>query len=176
MLYARYSWNGAVQEPNESLPSIPVRNGYRRGTTLVISDVHTFGSSLVNEFRFGRQTSPNQVLGSLSGTEVLQYTGIQGLTPPGDYRGMPAFTFGGAVSDATSTAHTNDRYHSWQLTDNVTWIRGSHTLKWGFDFLHTGSNGTDLPAGIFGQSASTATSRRTRTPISCWACLSASAV
>jgi hypothetical protein len=151
MLYARYSWNGAVQEPTETLPTIPVRNGYRRGTTLVISDAHTLGSSLVNEFRFGRQTSPNQVLGSLSGIEVLQYTGVQGLTPPGDYRGMPAFTFGGAVSDVTSTAHTNDRYHSWVLTDNVTWIRGSHSMKFGFDMMHTGSNGINLSVGTFGQ-------------------------
>lgn len=151
MFYARYSWNGAVQEPTETLPTIPVRNGYRRATTLVISDTHTFGSSLVNEFRFGRQTSPNQVLGSFRGIEVLQYTGIQGFPPPGDYRGMPAFTFGGAVSDATSTAHTNDRYHSWTLTDNVTWIRGGHTTRFGFDLMHTGSNGVNMPVGTFGQ-------------------------
>jgi hypothetical protein len=151
LLYARFSWNGAVQEPTESLPTIPVRNGYRRGTTFVLSDVHTFGSSLVNEFRFGRQTSPNQVLGSLSGLEVLQYTGIQGVSPPGDYRGMPAFTFAGAVSDATSTAHTNDRYHSWVLTDNVTWVRGRHTVKWGFDLLHNGNDGVNVPVGTFGQ-------------------------
>ncbi len=153
LLYARFSWNGAVQEPAESLPTIPLRNGYRRGTTLVVSDAHTFGTSLVNEFRFGRQTSPNQVLGSLRGLEVLQYTGVQGVSPPGDYRGMPAFTFGGAVSDATSTAHTNDRYHSWVLTDNLTWVRGKHTAKWGFDFMHNGNNGVNLLVGTFGQFA-----------------------
>ncbi len=151
MAYARFSWNGAVQEPNETLPTIPVRNGYRRGTTLVVSDAHTIGSSLVNEFRFGRQTSPNQVLGSLSGLEVLQFTGIQGVMPPGDYRGMPAFTFGGAVSDVTSTAHTNDRYHSWVITDNLTLVRGRHTMKWGLDFIHNGTDGVNVSVGSFGQ-------------------------
>jgi hypothetical protein len=152
MVYARFSWRGAVQEPNETLPTIPLRNGYRRGSTFILSDAHTFGVSLVNEFRFGRQSSPNQVLGSLNGMEVLGYTGIQGVSPPGDYRGMPAFTFsgGGAVSNAQSTNHTNDRYHSWTLADSLTWIRGSHTMRFGFSFVHNGTDGVNVSSGTFG--------------------------
>jgi hypothetical protein len=150
MIYARFSWRGAVQEPFETLPTIPVRNGYRRGSTFVLSDAHTFGTSLVNEFRFGRQSSPNQVLGSLSGLEVLRYTGIQGITPPGDYRGMPQFVFNGLVTDATSTTHTNDRYHSFTVSDNLTWVRGKHTAKWGFDLVHNGNDGVNVVAGTFG--------------------------
>lgn len=152
MVYARFSWRGAVQEPNETLPTIPLRNGYRRGSTFILSDAHTFGASLVNEFRFGRQSSPNQVLGSLNGREVLQYTGIQGVSPPGDYRGMPAFTFSGsgAVSNAQSTNHTNDRYHSWTLSDSLTWVRGSHTMRWGFSHVHNGNDGVNVGAGTFG--------------------------
>ncbi|MFB3826500.1 MAG: carboxypeptidase regulatory-like domain-containing protein [Bryobacteraceae bacterium] len=152
MLYARYSWRGAVQEPNENLPTIPVRNGYRRGPTFVLSDTHSFGTSLINEFRFGRQSSPNQVLAALSGIEVLRYTGIQGLTPPGDYRGMPAFTFsgGGQVTAAQSTNHTVDRYHSWTLADNLTWIRGRHTFKGGVDLVHNGTEGVNMSSSTFG--------------------------
>ncbi len=151
MVYARFSWRGAVQEPAETLPTIPVRNGYRRGSTFVLSDTHTFSGSLINEFRFGRQSSPNQVLGALNGQEVLRYTGIQGISPPGDYRGMPAFTFGALVSNVTSTAHTNDRYHSFTVTDNLTWIRGKHTTKWGFDLMHNGNEGVNVSVGAFGQ-------------------------
>jgi hypothetical protein len=152
IVYARFSWRGAVQEPNENLPTIPLRNGYRRGSTFVLSDAHTFGASLVNEFRFGRQSSPNQVLGSLSGLEVLAYTGIQGISPPGDYRGMPQFTFSGtgAVTNAQSSNHTNDRYHSWTLADSLTWVRGSHTRKMGIDFVHNGTDGVNVSNGTFG--------------------------
>ncbi len=149
MMYARYSWRGAVQEPAEPLPSIGVRNGYRRGSTFILSDAHTFGTSVINEFRYGSQSSPNQVLGPLSGLEVLRYTGIQGVPAPGDYRGMPSFTFTG-LTGIQSTAHTNDRYHSANLTNNVTWVRGKHTAKWGFELRHNGTDGVNVSAGAFG--------------------------
>ena len=150
MMYARYSWRGAVQEPAEPLPAIGVRNGYRRGSTFILSDAHTFGTSVINEFRFGSQSSPNQVLGPLSGLDVLRYTGIQGLPEPGDYRGMPAFTFTGGLTSIQSTGHTNDRYHSVTVANNVTWVRGKHTAKWGFELRHNGTDGVNVSAGSFG--------------------------
>ena len=83
MLYARYSWRGAVQEPAEPLPTIGVRNGYRRGSAFVLSDAHTFGTALINEVPLRFPEQPQPVLGPLSGLEVLHYTGIQGVPAPG---------------------------------------------------------------------------------------------
>ena len=149
MLYARYSWRGAVQEPAEALPTIGVRNGYRRGAAFVLSDTHTFGTALVNEFRYGFQSSPNRVLGPLSGLEVLRYTGIQGVSSSGDYRGMPQFNLTG-VTSIGSTAHTIDRYHSVSVADNLAWVRGRHTIKGGFSLRHNGTDGVNVPAGAYG--------------------------
>ena len=88
--YVRYNWRGQVQAPLQSLPSIGLTDGYRGGKGLVVSDTHLFTPSLINEFRFGYQKSPNRQFATQSGNEIVQSAGIQGIAPA-DYTGMPTF-------------------------------------------------------------------------------------
>jgi len=152
MFYVRYAWKGTVQEPAESLPTIGVRNGYRRGSSFVVSDTHTFGASLVNEARFGFQHSPNQVLGPLDGMTVVRDLGVQGIQRGANYRGMPSFLFNNLVTNVTiSVNNTVDLYTSTTFTDVATLIRGKHTVRAGLDLRRQGYEGVDLPGQYFGQ-------------------------
>ncbi len=152
MFYARYAWRGAVQEPAENLPTIGVRNGYRRGSSFVASDSHTFGASLVNEARFGFQHSPNQVLGPLNGMSVLRDVGVQGVQGAEDLRGMPRFLFNRLVTDVTTSVNnTVDLYKVTTFADIVTLTRGKHTVRAGLDLRRGGIEGIDLPGQFFGE-------------------------
>jgi hypothetical protein len=150
MFYVRWSWRGSVQEPQENLPTIGVRNGYRRGSSFVASDTHTFGASVVNEFRYGYQLSPNQVLGPLDGMSVLRDIGIQGVKGGENLRGMPTFQFNKAVTDVSSTLNSVDTYKVFTYTDVVTVIRGKHTIRTGIDLRRNGYNGVSIPNEFFG--------------------------
>ena len=150
MLYARYAWRGGPQEPLENLPTIGNRNGYRRSSSFVLSDTHTFSQSLVNEFRIGFQRSPNQVLGPLAGQEVLGFTGIQGVAGGEGLRGLPRFVITGLTS-ISSVNHTADVNQVFQGADIISWTRSNHTIKSGLDLQRTHANGVNLPPQFFGQ-------------------------
>lgn len=152
LLYLRYAWRGGPQQPLENLPTIGVRDGYRRGSSFVVSDTHSFKAWLVNEFRFGFQRSPNQVLGPLNGQEVLRFTGVQGVTGGEGLRGMPRFNVTGFTS-ISSINNTDDVNQVFEGTDILTWTHATHTLKSGIDFQRTQANGIDLPPEFFGQFA-----------------------
>jgi hypothetical protein len=152
LLYARYSWRGGPQQPLENLTTIGLRNGYRRGSTGILSDTHTFNDKVVNEFRLGFQRSPNQVIGPLKGQEVLAFTGIQGLSPGGDpdWGGMPSFSITG-LDTVGSVLHDIGVSQVFQATDTLIWIKGRHSFKTGFDLQRNQNNDEiSLPNNYFG--------------------------
>jgi hypothetical protein len=152
LFYVRYAWKGTVQEPAESLPTIGVRNGYRRGSSFVASDTHTFGPSLVNEARAGFQHSPNQVLGPLNGMAVLRDVGVQGVQGADNLRGMPRFLFNRLVTDVTTSVNnTVDLYEVTTFMNVATLIRGKHTVRAGLDLRRQAYSGIDLPGQFFGE-------------------------
>ena len=93
---------------------------------------HAFGSSWLNEVRFGYlhasggQVSPNQ------GVNFAAPSGLQGVTQNARDMGYPQVSFGGlfsAIGDPTSFVSRDDR--SYELYDNVMFDRGAHHLKFG---------------------------------------------
>jgi hypothetical protein len=118
----------------------------------VLGWTHAFAPTLLNETRFGwlsvsgGQSSPN------SGTDFAALSGLQGVTANPLDMGYPQFSFGGqftAMGDPAAFVYRDNR--SIELYDNVVWLRGSHTLKFGayfyhFDFRPVNPNGA---RGIF---------------------------
>ncbi len=98
---------------------------------------HAFNSNLLNEARFGYmsvvggQQSPN------AGNPFATLTGIQGVTANAADMGFPQASFGGQFTTMGDPAlftfrHNNDA----ELYDNVTYHKGTHTLRFGAYFMH----------------------------------------
>src|SRR5262249_3601551 len=108
---------------------------------LAIGHTHSFGSSWLNEIRFGYlgarggQVSPNR------GFNFAAASGLQGVTQDVRDMGYPQVSFGGlfsAIGDPTSFVSRNDK--SVELYDNLMFDRGSHHLKFGGYFFHLSFN------------------------------------
>jgi hypothetical protein len=93
--------------------------------------------TVYNEARFGFTTDDSGYTNPYNGTAFSQSLGLQGLV------GLPAFFNGLPEVDINNlNGLTADRLqgitHSrtYQAVDNVTWSKGRHTVKFGFDYRH----------------------------------------
>jgi hypothetical protein len=107
------------------------KNSYR---SLALSESHLFRTSLVNEFRLGYnrinshryQFNYNRDVSGEVGFPGVPFTDING--------GLPQLTFGdGSVPTLGSPTYlpSVEIQNTYVLSDNLTWVKGKHTLKFG---------------------------------------------
>jgi outer membrane receptor protein involved in Fe transport len=90
--------------------------------------------TLLNEFRAGFARNDEYVAPQVNGYQYLQQLGIQGIpTGPGG-RDIPAFNITGIQSTEMGSSSYNIGT-DFQFTDNLSWIKGSHSLKFGTDII-----------------------------------------
>ncbi|HXM34739.1 MAG TPA: TonB-dependent receptor, partial [Pyrinomonadaceae bacterium] len=139
-LYGRWSWkNISATTANGLLPSDKIAEQNRN---LLISDNYTFNPNLINEFRFGISRFTSQVLFPIKGADALAQLNIVGLdlSDHPDNHAFPFFNF----SDSTGFAGIGrdktgiTRSSTTQFTDNLTWIKGRHTMRFGVDVRRLG--------------------------------------
>ncbi len=101
-----------------------------RDQTLAVSEVATLNAHTANEARF-------------------QFTRSRLAAPPNDLTG-PAITISGVANLGTSTSSPTGRdLDLLEFVDNVTTLRGAHSLKFGADFLYNRVNIT-FPGALQG--------------------------
>ncbi len=113
----------------------------------VINSTHTFGPSLVNEFRFGVNNvmldngGADKGLGNIALNAGIAAAG-QGLLS------LQGFTYMSAIGNANIGVQQLFANTTWHLADNVTIIRGRHQIKAGVQLLrewinvfYSGNNG-----------------------------------
>ncbi|MET0649325.1 MAG: carboxypeptidase-like regulatory domain-containing protein [Pyrinomonadaceae bacterium] len=118
-----------------------------RNRTLAVSDQHVFGPTLINEARFGffylnntrSLDDPFLVDGLTSeavgiGNPALLFDNTPGTRRLGHFIGRPGtnlsqFSFGGP-----NDSFNKRLQQTYSFTDNVTWIRGANTFRFGGDF------------------------------------------
>ena len=119
-----------------SLPAFPFPNPEKR-TSLAASYTRTITPNLINEFRFGLNYQENPIP---SGTTVDPASiGLPNGAPQNEFgRGLPVIRvtgFGGTggqpLTDNLGASFTNRQV--FQFIDNVTYIAGEHTLKFGIE-------------------------------------------
>ncbi|MDX2150056.1 MAG: carboxypeptidase-like regulatory domain-containing protein [Bryobacteraceae bacterium] len=129
--FSRYSWK---QNPSQSpnvllLPTDTVAEGHHSG---VASYTWSIRPTLLNEFRAGVNYSFSERQFPFEGREFLASLNLRDIPSNPIYNGIPAFQ----VDRLTSFAKGRPGFsRSWntQFIDNMTWIRGRHTFKWGID-------------------------------------------
>jgi hypothetical protein len=127
----------ALSNNNLLVPSSNNPDNYR---LLTLAHNYSLTPSLYNEARFGFTRNDSGYSNSYNGSAFAQSLGLQGLP------GLPAFFNGLPVVDfAGSSTLTNldvgrlqglTRGRTYQVVDNVSWLKGRHTLKFGFDYRH----------------------------------------
>src|SRR5207248_3461059 len=107
-----------------------------------LTEIHAFSTSMVNEFRYGYMAEQNPSTVNSLPTPFWGRFGIKPLTtviaPTLPHDGPPSTSITGFTGFANSLFLRHDPH--WQLTDNFSWTRSKHTLKFGATMAHHGTN------------------------------------
>ncbi len=150
----RYSWGDENQSSTGiSITGSKIITNYEQ---YLGSNTRTFSPRLVNEARFG-YTRLSNALGTRSAYNIdtvsaLQIPGLQ----PGDpvTWGVPFASFAGdgfvAIGDAQDGPYAIQD-NTLQLVDNMSWIHGKHSLRFGFEYSRQNFNqvGNQFSRGQF---------------------------
>ena len=136
-MFARWTWKNISQlNPYDLL--VPSGDGIDDYRMLAVAYNYALTPGILNEARFGFTLNNNGSTNSFNGQSFLASLGLQGLlggTP--FFNGIPEVDFSGDLTslgaDRLSSIGQN---RTFQAADNVTWNKGRHTLKFGFDYRH----------------------------------------
>jgi hypothetical protein len=167
-LFARFSLSN-YRQPNPGVFPGPLGGGSEQleyARHAVLSDIHIFSPTLVNEFRAGFTRSNGSVVGSgEAGATFAKQAGLSLFPTP--VQGFPSMTFSpsGQISGATNFSSFGGGSSNLNIqevfeeTDNVTIIHGKHAFKTGADIRRNhynnliGGFGTDIFGSIFSSSS-----------------------
>ncbi len=112
-------------------------NSYRSFAT---SWTHIFHQKLINEFRLGYNRINSQRLQLNANTDVSGQIGFPGVPFGPGLGGLPQLTFNEDGSAPTLGSPTflpsRELQNSYTLSDNLIWVKGVHTLKFGTEIRH----------------------------------------
>ena len=150
--YARFTWrNMPNRVPQGELPNFGLGDQLRRIRNGSLVDTHMISPSVVNEFRAGFAWHANPRQGPLDGLPIVEFLGIRGLTSKADIRGVPQMVIPGFSSITQNDFNSGPKHGSYDLIDNVTIVRGRHSLKVGFNFRRNTTATEGIPITIFGR-------------------------
>jgi hypothetical protein len=134
-LFVRWSSKNVTSETPRNL-AIP-QDTQLDPKSIAVSHNYSIHTNLLNEFRFGynMQTTDVNYPKFPDGSKVISSLGLQQLGPFPAGSAYPDFEFQGesGVSNVNGAREEALREHKYQFADNLTWIRGRHTMKFGFD-------------------------------------------
>ena len=117
----------------------PITVGTSKNTRWVnfwtFGDVWSVRPNLYNEFRGGVVYLESRSAADVLGQPLLDTIGIKGLPPRPGAPGVPNFSITGINTYTQTLLNPVDDAH-WQLSDNVTWVKGRHTMKFGVQYIY----------------------------------------
>jgi len=134
-LYARWSWKDVDSTFTNNL--LPTEVHRETNRNLIVSHNVTLTPTLLNEARFGLTFYTQKVDFPIAGASAIQTLGLQGLNLDDvpNVNAFPSFDFSDGTNfttigrDKTGTT----RSQTLQFTDNLSWVKGNHTMKFGVD-------------------------------------------
>ena len=155
---AKSNWFGRVSWDDEYIlnPALH-QNGHFTATTAhqgLIDNTRILKPNLVNEFRFGINHFFNDIGGELNyKRDVIKDFGIPMPDPPPIAWGTPSVGILGfsGFGDDNNSPYLNYNY-TFQWTDNVSWTRGTHAVRFGADIRRDRYSqiGNQFPRGAAG--------------------------
>jgi len=135
-------------------PPIGDINQLRSGQSGVLSWNHILSPALLNEFRTGYTRQRNFYEPFAIGTDIIKQVGIQGINVSTPIHNVPQFNFNGVTSldmDAVCDNHNITLDTNFDWLDNLTWTRGKHFMKFGFNAIRDQRGGEFISSNIYGQ-------------------------
>jgi hypothetical protein len=147
-LFGRFSYKRVnAQSSSNFMPPLGTGHQQRDSGTSVLSWTHTFSPNLINEARTGYARNSNRTNPNLVGSDILSQLGISGITTQGA-KGLPFINITGITGTNQPTGgEALDTDFQW--TDNVSWTRGAHAMKFGIDVIRDQIGGGTL-SNIYG--------------------------
>ena len=104
-------------------------NAYR---SAAVSWTHTFSPTLINEFRLGYNRINSHRLQPFSNTDVSGQLGLIGVPFGPDNGGLPNICFVNySCIGSSGFLPSIEKQNSYVINENLIWIRGKHSLKFG---------------------------------------------
>ena len=105
-------------------------NSYR---SLALSEVHLFRPTLINEFRLGYNRINSHRYQINSNENISAQLNFPNVPYGPNNGGLPNITFGDGTAGIGSSTYlpSIEKQNSFVFTDNLTWIRGRHSVKFG---------------------------------------------
>jgi hypothetical protein len=139
-VFARYSYGQDTDTTTSQMATLPAGYGsgfqFQHPRSVVLGETHSFGTTVVNEFRLGYVRS------------FLGYQPPDGAIPLSANLGIPnantsPLLGGGALignsgSQISYTGDYGDYFvpeDTYQIADNVSWVKGRHTFKFGANII-----------------------------------------
>lgn len=139
-IYGRWSWKDIPYFGTNGL--LPASNWDILSKNLIVSHNYTLRPNLINEFRFGLSRWDRTEHFPINGADALKTLGIQGLdvSKHTDAGAFPGFDFsdGTNFSNVGRSKDSPRTSRTYQWTDNLSWIKGAHALKFGADIRRIG--------------------------------------
>jgi hypothetical protein len=118
---------------------------------LVVSATYNFKPNLLNEFRFGFTRNNNGNTNPFDGPTFAKSLGLDNIGNNGlFFNGVTEADFQSSIVNIDVERLSNvSQSNTYQYTDTVTWTKGRHSMKFGFDVRHVesitplGFNGAD---------------------------------
>ena len=137
-LFVRFSRHHSTEDKESPWPTLGSTRIQGPAFNVAAALTSNFGSSMVHEARFSRMYGEYRSTAYFQGqgVQLLQQAGVTGLEGIQDSNigSIPAFTvygytgFSGNAGDGRPKWQNRGEY---EITDNLTWIKGKHILKFG---------------------------------------------
>jgi hypothetical protein len=136
-LFGRWSWKNHPYQALTASTILPPTTIAEFDRDLVLSESFTITPSVVNEFRFGLARGTVNSAFPILGTDAVAKLGLTGLnlTNAHGYGGFPGFDFSDGTGFTSVGLGKQGQIFSQttEFTDNIAWIKGKHTARFGFD-------------------------------------------
>jgi hypothetical protein len=136
-LFGRWSWKNHPYQNLTGSALLPPTTIAEFDRSLLLSDSFTITPNVVNEFRFGLARGTVNSNFPILGTDAVAKLGLTGLNLANahGYGGFPGFDFSDGTSFTSIGLGKQGQIFSqtMEFTDNIAWIKGKHTMKFGFD-------------------------------------------
>jgi hypothetical protein len=134
-IFGRWSYKN-IRLVNPSGLLLPAQTNFEHDNQIVLAHNYTITPTLINELRGGISRRQSGGAFPLDGPAFMQKLGLNsqqlGPFPPG---GFPDFVFEprSTIDNIVHTRPNPELSRNFQVNENLTWIKGKHTMKFGFD-------------------------------------------
>jgi hypothetical protein len=147
LIFARFTWKNYNQNSQKPL-LVPSSTTSFQDRIFLIAGNYNFSPNLINEFRYGFTFDTNGAINPYDGKAFTEGSGLQGLQNL-FYNGLPHLGFGFLTNLDADRLNSITKSRTHVYTDNLTWVKGRHTMKFGVDIRRMqavtplGFNGAD---------------------------------